>query len=621
MLRSVNGANLVYEVEDSLVENSREAGFYLDRIKEVNILPFPKIHIFFSNDVWDFSSTRNVNIIKSQMIFRFSITCGHFRDELKKYVLFKLLDGNVKIQVIHMEFLIVSRLLNYALDMSYYYVAQFDTSLINGFMQKMEGLSKSYRRYCANVIRNFLLYFSIHYEDIMTPELESLLDYRQYLMNTEEKEHRKIPDIPKYYYDAFLKASIAIVDSGDVPVHIRAATCVLLILSQTGLRISEILDLRCGSLSKTISYSGTELHYLNYRTWKRERGSNVFTIEKVFANDLAKKAHEVLMELYHSERLQFKYEYLYLGNLQNQDSLDLPVSKNRFGYIQKEVWIYMNKYFPTINLPEEKQRDLSTCRVEAFPTMKTYCAYAKTLTYPTTAQFRVHVCSELYARGCPLVYIQKFMGHLSNEMMGYYVRANPHNSQEDLKYAQEVFKKIVTEDARLLGNNADSLKSRIDAFIQEKGYKIEQDMGAIIATLTDKMPVRQKTGGICIRSSTGRECSKDAMTNEFYCAYGVCPNIFHFFYMAGVSYRQASELWGSIQLNRKRNFMRQAYKESLMLHTLVNQKLMPELDELKAEIDKKGNAVLIKEYPDLEQIILHLNDIYTEAKTWKDYSI
>ena len=621
MLNSVNGSNLIYEIDDSLVKNSREAGFYLNKIKEVNVLPFPNIQIFFSSDVWDFSSTRNVNIKKSDLKFQFGTICEQFRDELKKYVLFLLLDENMKIQVIHNNFLIVGRLFNYAFDMSYYNISQFDTSLLSGFMQKFENLSKAYQGICAKTIRSFLLYYSMHYEDIMTPEIETLLNYRKYLLNKEEKERRKTPDIPQYYYDAFLKASIEIVDSDDVPLHIRAATCILLILSQTGLRISEILDLRCGSLCKVISYNGTELFYLNYRTWKRERGNNVFTVEKVFANVLVKKAYELLMGLYRNERLQFKSEYLYLGNLQRQASLNFPVSKDRFGYTQKEVWAYMNKYFSTVNLPKEKQLNLSTCKVAAFTFLKSYCDYAETLTYPTTAQFRVHVCSELYARGCPLEYIQKFMGHLSNEMMGYYVRTNPHNSQEDIKYAQDIFKKIVSGDARLLGNNSDSLKSRIDTFIHENRYKIEKDMDTIIVALTDKMPVRQKTGGVCIRSSSVRECSKDAMTNEFYCAYGVCGNIFHFFYMSDVSYRQASELWESINSNLKRGFKRQAYKESLMLHTLVNQKLIPELDELKTEIIKKGNAPLIEKYPDLEHIILNLNNIYTEAKTWKDYNI
>lgn len=213
------------------------------------------------------------------------------------------------------------------------------------------------------------------------------------------------------------------------------------------------------------------------------------------------------------------------------------------------------------------------------------------------------------------------MGHLSNEMAGYYVRVNPYNTQEDINYARDVFKKVVCNEVTILGPDAENFKSLIDLFIQENRYQIERDMDAILSMLTAKMPVRQKTGGVCIRSSAIRECSKDAMTNEFYCAYGVCPNIYHFFYMANVSYRQAQELLEGLQLNKKRGFMRQAYKEALMLRSVAAQKLIPELAELQKELRRKNADRLIKEYPDLEYIVNNIGTIQEAAEQWKDYNI
>ncbi len=621
MLQTINGTTLGYELEEGFVKYSREASSYLDRVKEINLLPFSNLEIFFSDDIWDFSQSRTVNICKSLLSFRFTHTCEHYRDDIKKYVLSMLLDGRFVIQNVQREYLLVSHFLNYAFEMAYYNIHQIDADLVSNFIQRLNGKSKSYKLQYASCLKKFISYYSVHYEDIYTAELEALLDPVQYRLSKREIELRKTSDVPQHYFNNFLKAAIAIIDSSDVPNLIKAGTCVLMILSQTGLRISEALDLKCGTLLRASSYSGKELYYLNYRTWKRERGNNVFATEKTFANALTQKAYGTLMELYDSERRCYGYEYLYLGAGQNRELLDLPVSCDRFGYTTKHIFSYMNHYFPTINVPFEHQKDLSTCDVTAFPQMRGYYPNAKTLTYPNTKQFRVHVCSELYARGCPLEYIQKFMGHLSNEMMGYYVRTKPHNTQEDIEYALEIFKTIVSGDACLLGVGADSLKSHIDAFVTEQGYRVEKDMDAIIALLTDKMPVRQKTGGVCIRSSSARECSKDTMTNEFYCAYSVCPNIFHFFYMAGISYRQASELAQSISLNTNRGFMRQAYKESLMLHTLVEQKLLPELNELKTEILRKGHDVLIERYPDLEHIISHFDHICEEANAWKDYSV
>ena len=44
--------------------------------------------------------------------------------------------------------------------------------------------------------------------------------------------------------------------------------------------------------------------------------------------------------------------------------------------------------------------------------------------------------------------------------------------------------------------------------------------------------------------------------------------------------------------------------------------LIPELDELKKEIDNKGAEYLISRYPQLNFIINNYSDIYTEVTKW-----
>ena len=162
------------------------------------------------------------------------------------------------------------------------------------------------------------------------------------------------------------------------------------------------------------------------------------------------------------------------------------------------------------------------------------------------------------------------------------------------------------------------LIEKINQFISENNYNVATDLDEICEKLSAKIPIRQKTGGVCIKSSMLRECSKDAKTNEFYCAYGVCPNIFHFYYMADVSYRQAKELVETININKSRGLMRQVQKESHMLQTIINQKLMPELTELRNVIEKEGAITIMKKYPDLQNIIEHNSDIYKEIEQWKE---
>ena len=88
--------------------------------------------------------------------------------------------------------------------------------------------------------------------------------------------------------------------------------------------------------------------------------------------------------------------------------------------------------------------------------------------------------------------------------------------------------------------------------------------------------------------------------------------------MADVSYRQAKELVETININKNRGLMRQVQKESHMLQTIINQKLMPELTELRNVIEKEGAITIMKKYPDLQNIIEHNSDIYKEIEQWKE---
>lgn len=109
----------------------------------------------------------------------------------------------------------------------------------------------------------------------------------------------------------------------------------------------------------------------------------------------------------------------------------------------------------------------------------------------------------------------------------------------------------------------------------------------------------------------------DRKKNEFFCAYSVCPNIFHFYYMVGVSLRQTKELVASIELNKTRNHQKQAQNEINMLSTIIRKRVMPELQELERMISIKGTDSIIESYPDLEEIVLNLNQINAEVNAWK----
>jgi len=144
---------------------------------------------------------------------------------------------------------------------------------------------------------------------------------------------------------------------------------------------------------------------------------------------------------------------------------------------------------------------------------------------------------------------------------------------------------------------------------------IETDIDAIMETIGDKVIIRGKTGGVCIKTSF-MPCSKDARTNELLCSYNLCPNLFHFYYMIDVSYLNFKTLQETYTSCKKKGNIRASQKELNKIKDLIRRRLIPELDELDKEIDKKGMKTIIDKYPSLIDVIENKEDIREEINIW-----
>ena len=68
------------------------------------------------------------------------------------------------------------------------------------------------------------------------------------------------------------------------------------------------------------------------------------------------------------------------------------------------------------------------------------------------------------------------------------------------------------------------------------------------------------------------------------CAFSLCPNLFHFYYMVDVSYNHFSTLRETVRVNQERGLIRAAQKELNKAQSLLRCRLIPELDEMDKEI-------------------------------------
>ncbi len=607
---SIEELQVDWSFEDEYSVNQGGTEHYISRLKEVNKLPFNTGEIFFSDNIWDFSSVTRLNISKSKLVFNFGRTVDLYHDDLKAFVLIKLLENKIKVQSINSAFSHLCLFFNYIYDKNVFSIKDITSEHIGSYLRSRSESSERTLRKARTSILEFYECYSANFDDILSSDIRKALEHGDFKAFKAIAEANKTPNIPDSFFDKLIKVLLKSIDSPVESEYFKGIACVLLLESQTGLRRGEILSIEMDALKPVKLFNGTVAHYLKYTTWKREGGNNVATIATTYINELSKKAFDTLLDLHKDNRLKRNSNYLYCP----KKAKLLPLTVDAFSRTAVSYYIFYGNELDSIDCAD-KYPDLQSVSLKGRPYVYLFPG-AKTVSYPTNPQFRVHVCTELYNKGIPLKYIQKFMGHLSAQMQGYYVRPKENQIQEDIEFSKKTIEDVVTGNAKLLGPDASGITNRINQFIEENNYNVAVNIEEISEGLLKTIPIRAKTGGVCIKSSPMRECSKDAMTNEFYCAYGVCPNIFHFFYMVNVSYRQSKELVQTITLNKKRGHLKQAHKESNMLKTIARSKLIPELDELKKEVERKGVQEIMIQYPDLIEIIEDFDNIYREASEW-----
>lgn len=410
----------------------------------------------------------------------------------------------------------------------------------------------------------------------------------------------KVPNIPEEYFNIILNKSIEVMRDANAFIDMRMTAAALVLLSQTGIRISEFLALTTDRLlTKKLHNSNIEVNYIHYTAFKQSKHGYPLLEFDVFCSAIGAEAFSIMRELRQNIDAENKGNSLFV--VSSPIINRLPYSKCVFYNSYKK---FMAKY-------------LYSESTHAWEGISPLQHNKITLYIPETRQYRVHLCSTLYNKGVSLVYIRKYMGHLSQEMMGYYVRPKD-NYQENIRYSEMVLQEIAGEDLTPLGGNflGEDIKNNIKKFIRDNNFDVYSDIDKIIKAFGDKVVIRGKMGGVCIKTSLV-PCSKDSRTNKLLCAHSVCPNLFHFYYMLDITYVDFKTLQEAYVSNKKSGHTKAAQKELAKLKDLIERRLIPELDELDKECDRKGRSVIISKHPTLIDIVERRDEIRKEAEEWK----
>ncbi len=566
----------------------------LATIKKSNILPFKEKKIYYSDDVWYLGESNYAN---TSLLFT---KCPDvFRDVLKDYTIITFIQTDIRLITLKNHVSVLSRFFTFLYEDNIIDIQTMSISDVKIILNKWEYSDSL----CMNFIycfKNFLSFYNTFIRKYFGDEWFAFLNEQNYVKNSQ-----KTPNIPDEYFNKLILKTMNIARDKTADTLNRGIACMILILSQTGIRVGELVELKINSLKEKEISSGQTTSFLIYETTKRTHGNS--SPEKVitYANEIVVFAYKTLVELYDELRKQHKSEYLF----PEVASVFNKVDVGRF-------YCLLDDFFYSLN--SDDFRTVYYTKIENPPQPLHKKGRGKDVIYisrPNCHQFRVHACTELYNKGVPIEYIQRYMSHLTSETTSAYIR--PQNTpQEDMAASIEILKGIVNGDLTPIGTDKKRLINGIQQFINDNHFNIEKDMDAIVNKLSEKIPIRIKAGGACIKSSLFRECSVDAKTNEFYCAYGVCPNLFTFYYTIDVTYEKCKTLQDAIIINENRGCEKQVQKNKNMLKTIAQKQLLPELEELKRLLDEKGRDWILEKHPELFYILNNYSTIIKEASEW-----
>ncbi|MGI5848883.1 MAG: tyrosine-type recombinase/integrase [Christensenellales bacterium] len=285
----------------------------------------------------------------------------------------------------------------------------------------------------------------------------------------DENTDKNVKPIPDDIFDEIMRCVVGYkaYNTGDILTR-----CGIIIQSQTGLRISEVLSIKSGCLHQPKNSPA----YFEVSLSKTVKGEPI--IHRVFANDLV---IGVIKELErHTAALRAESGLAELFLVRNQ-GINVPITLN---WSKNRLRTFIRRC------------DIRGADGELYP-LKSH-------------QFRATFIKQLVMRKIPISYVMKQFAHVSVEMTCHYLTL-----QE--KEVKEIYSQmILSPEAKIAGIRADEIKSKAEALFRGKA---EADIDAVIMELSESLSFNPLPGGVCLYDYRRGNCS-----NGDGCFFYNCPN-------------------------------------------------------------------------------------------------
>ena len=246
----------------------------------------------------------------------------------------------------------------------------------------------------------------------------------------------------------------------------------IIIQSQTGLRINEVLSIQEGCVKRT----SDGYDYMEVTLGKTEKGEPI--IHKVFINELAKNTIKELSDFTEPLRKESGLKELFLVKYNGIRVLNVTKwNENRLTHFI-ERW------------------DIRDNKGELYPL--------------TSHQFRATFVRELIKRKVPIAMIMKQYSHVSIEMTAHYLTLQ----EEEVK---EIYSDmILSPESKIAGLRAKEIKGKLDDLFHGK---TEDEIDDVITDLAKTMSFNPLPTGVCLYDFRRGNC-----IDGDGCFFYNCPN-------------------------------------------------------------------------------------------------
>ncbi len=240
----------------------------------------------------------------------------------------------------------------------------------------------------------------------------------------------------------------------------------IIIQSQTGLRINEVLSIKEGCVKST----SDGYDYMEVTLGKTEKGEPI--IHKVFINVLVKNVIAELSEATAELRKESGLKELFLCKNRSKGNLIDVYNADRFSLRKLGAFI--------------KKHDIRDSKGNLYP-LKSH-------------QFRATFVRELIKRKVPIAMIMKQYSHVSIEMTAHYLTLQ----EEEVK---EIYSDmILSPESKIAGLRAKEIKGKLDTLFHGK---TEEEIDDVITNLSKTMSFNPLPTGVCLYDFRRGNCTDE----------------------------------------------------------------------------------------------------------------